>query len=471
MTAEPSWQPRIGEGVRAPLYERLVAALAEDIAGGVLAPGDRLPAHRDLARRLGISVGTVTRAYAALERQGLVHAVHGRGTFVSGAGSADEAVEVIDLSVNVPPPKLAERTLASALAELPGSLSTAEMFTYPDPLGAPRHRHAIAAWLRAQGVNASPDHVLITHGAQHALTVAFAAASESGGTVLADPHTYPGALVAAQHAGLRVLPVNNDGAGMDPRALDAALRQTASAPARIVYLMPTLHNPYGTTLSQRRRREIAAVCRRRGAIIVEDDVYSVFRSARTTPLAALVPERTWYVNGFSKSLSPGLRVGALVAPGQNRAQAQAVLQATTLAVSPLMAQLVSQWILDGTAAGVAAALRAESEERLRIAAAVLSAHMDAVPAAGFHFWLPMPRAQAEQTFQLAAGQGLLLTPPAATLSNPDSDRAGLRVCIGRPPLRQLERALHRLRAVLRRVSPTGPDAAIRSSRSPQARTR
>ncbi|MFW9053032.1 PLP-dependent aminotransferase family protein, partial [Corynebacterium striatum] len=73
-------------------------------------------------------------------------------------------------------------------------------------------------------------------------------------------------------------------------------------------------------------------------------------------MATLAPERTWYVNGFSKSLSPGLRVGALVPPERQHARADVILQATTLAVSPLMAELVTRWIQDGTAGNIATAL-------------------------------------------------------------------------------------------------------------------
>ncbi|MFD0389840.1 GntR family transcriptional regulator [Tistrella bauzanensis] len=94
------WFPRIAEGT-APLFERLVTALADDIVQGRVAPGDRLPPHRELAWALEIGLGTVTRAYAALERRGLVKSVHGRGMFVALPAAPEPAV--VDLCINAPP--------------------------------------------------------------------------------------------------------------------------------------------------------------------------------------------------------------------------------------------------------------------------------------------------------------------------------------------------------------------------------
>ncbi|WP_425248670.1 GntR family transcriptional regulator [Auritidibacter ignavus] len=130
MKTQSSWHAWVEEGT-ATLYERLAAAIESDIRNGLLPPGTRLPAHRQLAQQLQIAVGTVTRAYLHLEQQGLVQGQHGRGTFVatsdqpgapalSGRSSASGgAVELLDLSLNVPPPLIAAEKLATTLAQLP----------------------------------------------------------------------------------------------------------------------------------------------------------------------------------------------------------------------------------------------------------------------------------------------------------------------------------------------------------------
>ena len=100
-----NWTPTLASD-ETPLYEQLVRALAEDVGAGVLEPGARLPSQRDLAFRLGLGVGTVTKAYAVLERRGLTRSVKGRGTFVALVQARSPAA--IDMSFNVPPAMLSE---------------------------------------------------------------------------------------------------------------------------------------------------------------------------------------------------------------------------------------------------------------------------------------------------------------------------------------------------------------------------
>ncbi len=436
-----------------PPYARLAEALRQDIATGSIDVGTRLPAHRELAAELGLAVGTVTRAYAVLEREGLVRGEHGRGTFVTGDDAG--ATDLVDLSVNVSPPALGAKVLRQALEGLPQTLPADVLSTYPEPAGSPRHRAAMAAWLTRQGVGASADRVLITHGAQHAITVALIAASASGGSVFTEHCTYPGALHAARQAGQRLVPVATDELGMVAEALDAALRACGRGGSRTVYVTPTVHNPTGATMDERRRRDIVQVCRDHDVDIIEDEVYSIFRPDGLTPLAALAPERTWYVNGLSKSLSPSLRVGVLAVPEAHGARARAALQTTTHAVSPLMAELVVRWIRDGTAEDAAMALRAESEERLGIAAAVLGGYLPFVPSGGFHLWLPMSRQRAEESERLAARAGVLVTPSREPMTAPGGEEGGIRLCLGGAAESALSLALGRLRVVLEGGSPHG----------------
>jgi DNA-binding transcriptional regulator YhcF (GntR family) len=105
------WPPRLA-AAGASVSERLIAALAEDIIDGAMPAGARLPAHRVLAAELGISIGTVTKAYAALERRGLVRGTPGRGMFVAYRGR--DITNVIDLATNMPPPLLGDDALSAA---------------------------------------------------------------------------------------------------------------------------------------------------------------------------------------------------------------------------------------------------------------------------------------------------------------------------------------------------------------------
>ncbi|WP_420749826.1 PLP-dependent aminotransferase family protein [Rhodococcus sp. O3] len=447
MREQSPWTPRLS-GIPGTVHERLVSALTEDIERGVVGVGARLPAHRDLAGRLGIGIGTVTKAYSELERRGLVRGVHGRGTFV--AGLQRQSRDIVDLSVNVPPPLLGDRLLADTLTALAGTLDAEAFARYPDPAGSLHHRAAITAWLHDQGLDTPPERVLLTHGAQHAVSVALTAAAGPSGVILTETSTYPGAIAAARQAGQTLVPVAMDAHGMLPDALHFALTQIGPEHRRTVYVTPTLHNPTGSTMDARRRRKIVEVCRAHDVTIIEDDVYSLFRPRNISPIAQLAPERTFYVNGFSKSLTPGLRIGVLVAPEASSSDAADILQVTSLALSPLMCEVARRWITDGTARHIGLALRAEAEERLDLAVTILDRHIARVPHSGFHLWLPLPRATAEEVTLRAAHAGIIVTPPAATTVDPEAEHAGVRLCLGGPPVPQLTGALHALKHILDR---------------------
>src|SRR5215207_3314705 len=126
------WQPRLGKQPGTP-FERLVRALTEDITSGAVPAGSRLPAHRDLAHRLGLGLGTVTKAYAVLEKRGLAVGVHGRGMFVTGEPA--RPCRVVDLSVNAPPQVLTDRLLARTLTDLARHLNAATFGTYMPAAG------------------------------------------------------------------------------------------------------------------------------------------------------------------------------------------------------------------------------------------------------------------------------------------------------------------------------------------------
>src|SRR5581483_11528929 len=134
MTMEPGldWRPQIGDS-DAPAYQRIVDALAADIARGALAPGSRLPTQRALAHRLGLGIGTVTRAYAEASERGLIAGVVGRGSFVAAPSAQPASDGTIDLSRNLPPMGPAQARLRAAMAAIARRGDLAERLDYaPD---------------------------------------------------------------------------------------------------------------------------------------------------------------------------------------------------------------------------------------------------------------------------------------------------------------------------------------------------
>ncbi|MBN8939339.1 MAG: PLP-dependent aminotransferase family protein [Rhizobiales bacterium] len=432
------WQPRLCETKDQP-YERLVGALTEDIAAGTVLAGARLPPHRDLAFRLGIGLGTVTKAYAVLERRGLVQSVRGRGMFVADA--ILHARDMVDLSVNTPPQVLGDRLVAATLATLAKRLSAESFGRYCPAAGRDDHRMLMARWLSSHRFAVSPDRLMLTNGAQHALSIAFALACRPGGLLLAEAATYPGAIAIARHAGYRMTALDMDGEGVTPEALDRALRDRGGAAPAALYLTPTLQNPTAATMGPARRQDIVRLCRQHDVTIVEDDVYSVFTPPGLSALAALAPERTLYVNGFSKNLSPGLRIGVLATPADRIGHALAVLQTTSTMASPLCCLVMEQWLTDGTAASVGMSVRSEAAKRMAMARAALPDRLQAPETEGFHAWLPMPAAAAQRLAEAAGALGVMVTPPSALAVDPARDPGGVRLCLGAPPPDELARGL------------------------------
>lgn len=432
------WRPRLCE-TKGQVYERLVGALVEDIAAGIIVAGARLPPHRDLAFRLGIGLGTVTKAYAVLERRGLVQSERGRGMFV--AGTVLGRRDMIDLGVNTPPQVLGDRLIAATLATLAKRLSAENFGRYCPAAGRDDHRMLMARWLSSYRFAVSPDRLMLTNGAQHALSIAFTLACRSGGLILTEAVTYPGAIAIARHAGYPMKALAMDAEGVTPEALDTALRNRSGDAPATLYVTPTLQNPTAATMGLARRRDLARLCRAHDVTIIEDDVYSVFTPPGLPALAELAPERTLYVNGFSKTLSPGLRIGVLVTPADRIDHALAVLQTTSTMASPLCCLIMEQWLTDGTAASVGASVRAEAARRMVMANAALPGRLRVSETSGFHAWLPMPTMAAQRLAEAAAALGVMVTPPSALAVDPAMDPGGIRLCLGGPSPEELTRGL------------------------------
>jgi DNA-binding transcriptional MocR family regulator len=453
------WTPTLPPS-EAPLYERLLDALREDIASGTLSDGDRLPPQRDLAHRLGLGLGTVTRAYVEAEKAGLVQAHVGRGSFVRRAGQARAAAEdpgTINLAQNIAPVGPGGARIVQTLARLQRRPDLLDNLAYAPSTGLETHRRAFAAWLsRAAGVqNADWRQLICCAGAQQALGLALAALCRPGDEVLCEAATFPGARVLADHAGYRLTGVAMDGEGLLPDALDRA----AANGAKAVFVLPTLQNPTGRTMSAARRADIVAVARRRDLWIIEDGLYSIFGGDPLPALVELAPERTIHVSGVSKALSPGLRVGFLLAPLDALFDRVVhAVRAQFYAPPNFGALIAAQWIEDGSADAIAGEVRDEMGRRLALARSVLGPAME-TPASAFspHVWLPMGELDAERLAGRALRGGVEVTPPAAPVVEPGLT-TGVRLCLGAATdFAQLERGLRVVATAL-----TGSDERSRA---------
>src|SRR5262249_19183617 len=158
--------------------------------------------------------------------------------------------------------------------------------------------------------------------------------------------------------------------GLVPAAFEVACKQHSP---KALFCVPTLQNPTTAIMSHERRLEIAAIARRHGVMIIEDDVYGLLPVQGPLPFAVLAPAVTWYVTGLNKALAPGMRVGYAVAPDEAGARrlCSAFAFTTMWVVSPLSAVVALQWIADGTAERISDEIRREAMSRQTIAREML----------------------------------------------------------------------------------------------------
>lgn len=429
------WSPRLPES-DAPIYGRIADALERDVHSGMLIPGSQLPTHRDLARELGITPVTVTRAYSEAARRGLVESSTGRGTYVRTVRRDMAAAEEIDLStntVNVPLP-----APSPAMLQRAGSMLTNG--TYAVGSGTERHRAAGAAWLsRGNSIRRiDPSRVVVTAGTQHALFLALAATTKPGDTVLTEALTYHGVKAVAALLHLRLEPLPLDRYGLVPDALERAARARTG---KVVYTIPSLHNPTTVVMPEKRRREIAAAAECHGLTIIEDDVAGFLLDKTPPAIAAFAPDHTIFLSGLGKAIAAGMRVGYLVAPDALMPRVQSALAATVLFSSPIVAELATTWIEDGTAARIAEQKRAEIALRQRIGRRMLN-HDGGDPRA-LHLWIELPKRWTADAFVEEARRRRVRIAGASSFAvTPQVPRA-VRISIGAPAtIGELETALH-----------------------------
>lgn len=395
-----------------PIYRRLADAIAERIARGELAVGDRLPPHREIARALRINVTTVTRAFSILQQRGLVEARRGRGTLVAAPGSLVESRRgrgtlvaapdgneggfksapsdesgLIDLSVNRPATTAYLDALATLLPRLPKDRRYTAAQDYHPPEGPLWARAAVAEWLAPIAGGGDPGRVVLSDGAQHGLACVLAAVAERGDVVLADTVTYQGINALCHSRGLDLRGVAMDRGGMRPDAFEAACAQWRP---RVVFLVPSLHNPTTITLAEERRRALVAVARRHNVIIIEDDVYRPLLDAAIPSIASIEPELTVYVTGLSKCIAPGLRLGFIVGPRAVMGHVAAALRIDCWSINPLTALIGTVLLEENIAERLIERQKGELRQRQTLLSQMLARFDVQTHETSTHAWLHLP---------------------------------------------------------------------------------
>ena len=449
-----------------PIFQQILAALERSISDGELEPGARLPPQRLLARRLGVSVGTITRAYEEADRRGLTIGHVGRGTFIARAHEADGVRHpgpIVDLSLNCPPMIAAERLLAETWGKVRRRPEFLDALNYGPIEGFPQHRRLASAWLaRTAGTErVDPDRIVITCGGQASMDLVINHLCQPGDVILAEELTFSGMKALCRHRGYRLQSVAMDEEGIIPDALQAAVQASG---ARLLYAMPTLQNPTGRSMSTARRSAVIKAARRLKLRIVEDDNYAVYADKRPVapPLVTLAPDICYYVCGMSKSIAPGLRTGFVIAPDRiNAAEIAWGVRASCFASQSMGLLIAGQAIEDGAAEQIIK----ENRRILRIRGGLLRAALG-VPSQeqsrySPHIWLPLRSFEEAVDIEARLLEENVRVTGAAVPGVEGCREFGLRFCIGATRREaDFERALGIIKRVRAQVGALSQRASV-----------
>ena len=287
---------------------------------------------------------------------------------------------------------------AAAARVLPSSAEV--LVRYPDPRGWPALRAVAAERLRRSfGLEVPPEQILLTNGSMQPIGLAATCLAGAGATILVESFSYVGSLNAFRRVGATLEGVALDDQGMLPEALAAALDRLAAEGRRpaFLYTIPSHQNPTGTTMPLGRRREVLAIARAHGLLVVEDDCYADVRYVAAPPpppLYALAePGQVLYIGSFSKVLGPGVRLGYAVAP--EPLMSDLLRGKIDGGTSALAAMIVAEYFRDHLWDHIAEANRALASKRDTLLAA-LEQHLGGRgihwtrPEGGLFTWLRLP---------------------------------------------------------------------------------
>ncbi|MFI1294493.1 PLP-dependent aminotransferase family protein [Streptomyces sp. NPDC020792] len=412
-------------GSSGPLYQRLAEGLRGAVSRGEVGAGSRLPSERDLARWLGVSRTTVIGAYRLLREEGLLESVRGSGTRVVASGhrigpavpaatmpsaklTGEPAVGVVDLSGSV----VAGPEALPCLTPDPIDLRELAADLGYQPLGLPSLRARIAARYTGLGLPTTADEVLVTSGAQQAISLLFTLFGRDGGVIATENPTYAGALDAARAAGATLLALPTDSEGIKVRPLRETLARSSVS---LLYVMTTCQNPTGAVMSTQRRTEIARLAEHAGVPVVDD-----------TTLADLVFEGRWHplptaasgviVGSLSKLFWPGLRIGWLRAPRTLMTRLARLKVVADLGSSHVGQQLAARLL--PVTGDMATARRGQLTARLDLMGDLLRSRLPTWswtrPSGGPFLWVRLPYGDGESFAQLALTHRVQVLPGART---------------------------------------------------------
>jgi DNA-binding transcriptional MocR family regulator len=315
------------------LVEQIVAAIALMVQQRALGIGTRMPSVRQFAKCNGVSTFTVVESYDRLVTLGLLLSRRGSGYFVARSEPAQAqqlacpvsptAIDALtpDLYSGVsdalpvgagwlPPEWYGEATVLDAVRRAM-KIPAARLRGYGHPLGFPSLRQHLAATLSDELVDVDADQILLTHGATHAFDLVLRTLTKPGDVVFVEDPSYSNLLSLIRHHGCIAVGITRSEAGLDFNML---LAQAKKTPPKLMFVNTVLQNPLGTSLTHAQGHRLLGLAEQFDFWLVEDDIYRDLSARGEASLAAMDGlRRVIRIGSFSKTLSPVLRVGSILA--------------------------------------------------------------------------------------------------------------------------------------------------------------
>ena len=401
------WPPSF-ENIRESKYIVLIQSLRGAIRSGELEVGFKLPPVRELAWQLGITPGTVARAYKLAVEEGLVETTVGRGTFVSAGGRAEPVVEESlvavyqDTDLNFRGVKLPDvgqdASVRRIMRQLGGEIGESYV-DCPTPQRDLAARQAVVDWIGPDRVGRlTADDIVLGLGAQHSVIMTLQACLYGPNPViLTEELGYPGIRHAARLLRAQVVGVKMDQDGMRPDLLEEALRTHGG---QVLVTVAETHSPTTIRATGSRRQQIADLARQYQLQIIEDDCYSITRPDHPT-YRAIIPERSWYVSSLTKSVSAALRFGYVACATGQAAVARQVSQSSFYGLPVPVLDICTELLNSGEAERLRRLTTAHTEELVKRAVNILGKWdirwRKDVP----FLWLRLPQGWRGSTFTAA----------------------------------------------------------------------
>ncbi|UFS92860.1 PLP-dependent aminotransferase family protein [Bradyrhizobium daqingense] len=460
----------LDRSAKTPLAEQIHRGIRAAIESGVLAPGARLPSWQDLAAQLGVARGTVRIAYEKLSSAQLIVASRASGTHVvdrpsfpvrqdnaPAPGSFMEMYRELTagpaiFQMGVPAQETFPATLLARMRAQAVRIEASTPAIYPDPRGELALRREIAAYLAlARGIECAPSQIMITAGFSGGLGLALRVLGLEQKKAWMENPGFPFTRHGLKLARLSIAPIPVDAEGID---VDYGLKHAPDA--ALVVVTPGQQAPLGSTLSLARRSRLLDWAAQSKAWVIEDDYLSELQlKGRATPALASLDRtgRVIHIGSFSKTVTPALRLGFVVAPAALASRFAEAAACLAPAPGPAVQLATADFMREGHylrhLRRTKRAYAAQGDALLKY----LRQRTANVTLAGLAAVVRLPNGAPDLAIaRETATRGMAPTPLSLWYASKASARPGLLLGVATSPLKRIAPACERLLQIIDRLT-------------------